>query len=269
MDDIDLDSNLDTARDTDLDNELDDLDKLLDDFVFEPNGWDFAVEIGIGMDPEVDRPALDELADAMLVWAKGPELERLTDTAVERIWDDELAGLVRDGIERLGTREDWRAAAAAALVEFDRDPSASEIAREVVRYLAMQCGSADHPWFFCLDCMDCALRAAPAEEHRALAVPAAILGARNANIPDVELRAALASALVEAPARRLGTAARRAAVRARLARLGRLGRGSMPMLAAQLRAIAAEPLPERPEDDDVWQVACTHLLEQKARPQMN
>src|SRR5436309_4971609 len=108
------------------------LDLLLDDFVFEPNGWDFAMSIGIGVDPETDRAALDELADAMLVWAEGVELERLTDEAVERLWDDELELLVRGGIVRLAAEEDWRKAATAALAEFDRDPRRSEIAREVV-----------------------------------------------------------------------------------------------------------------------------------------
>jgi hypothetical protein len=82
-----------------------DIDRLLDDFVFEPNCWDLASAIGIGVDPERDPQALDELADAMRVWCEGPELERLTDEAVERVWDDELAGMVREGIVRLGTKE--------------------------------------------------------------------------------------------------------------------------------------------------------------------
>ena len=74
-----------------------DLELLLDDFVFEPNAWDFAVDMRIGVDPETDPPALVELADAMLVWAQGPELERRTHEAVERIWDDELECMVRAG----------------------------------------------------------------------------------------------------------------------------------------------------------------------------
>jgi hypothetical protein len=248
--------------------DFDDLDDL-DDFVFEPNAWDFAIEIGIGLDREHDRAALDELADAMLVWAEGPELERLTDDAVERIWDDELTVLVRQGIERLGTHDNWQTAAAAALAEFDRDPPSSEVAREVVRYLASQLGSDDHPIFFCLDCLSCAIADVPPVSRRELAVRAAIVGARNAAVPDVELRAALAGAPVEAPAARLATIGRRKAVRERLGRLGRLGERSMPPLATELKAIAAEPLPERAEDDDVWRVACTYLVEREARPLMN
>ncbi len=67
--------------------------ELLDDFVFEPTPWDLAFSIGIGVDPETDRAALDELADAMLMWAPEPTLERLTGPALDALWDDELAAL--------------------------------------------------------------------------------------------------------------------------------------------------------------------------------
>jgi len=43
----------------------------------------------------------------------------------------------------------------------------------------------------------------------------------------------------------------------------------MPGLAAELRAIADETLPERVEDDDVWAVVCTALLADVARPERN
>ena len=133
----------------------------------------------------------------------------------------------------------------------------------------MQLGGADHPVFFCLDCLDQQLSAAPHDERRALAVRVAIVAGRNAAVPEAELRAALASAAVEQPAARLATAARREAVRARLGRLGAFGRESMPVLAAELTSIAVEPLPGRAEDDDVWQEACTHLLTEEARPGLN
>lgn len=80
-----------------------DLD-LLDDFVFEPNGWDMATDMWIRVDPQTDREALDELADAMLVWADEPVLERLTDDALDRIWDDELQTMIRAGLVRLSRR---------------------------------------------------------------------------------------------------------------------------------------------------------------------
>lgn len=90
-----------------------DLELLLDDYVFEPSAFDFAVSMGIGLDPEKDPPVLDELADSMLVWAQGPVLERLTDDAVERLWDAELEGMVREGITSLGEQDGWEQGAAA------------------------------------------------------------------------------------------------------------------------------------------------------------
>jgi hypothetical protein len=246
-----------------------DLDLLLDDFVFEPNAWDFAVDLRIGVDPETDRAALDELADAMLVWAQGPELERLTDEAVERLWDAELEGMVREGIVRLSSQDGWEQGAAAALAEFDRDPPRSEVAREVVRYLAMQLGGADHPVFFCLCCIEEGLVRTEPPGRRGHAVRVAIVAARNAGVPASEIQAALADVAQCPPAERLGTAARRAAIRTRLGRLGELASESMPDLAVELKAIAAERLPEHAADDDVWQEACVHLLAEVGRPDLN
>jgi hypothetical protein len=246
-----------------------DLELLLDDYVFEPNSWDFAVSMGIGIDPETDRVALDALADAMLVHMEGSELERLTDEAVERIWDAELEGMVRDGIVQLSGQDGWEQGAAVALAEFDLDPPRSEVAREVVRHLAMQIGSADHPVFFCLCCIEEALaRAAPAD-RRGLGVRVAIVATRNAGVPAAEVQAALAGAAGHPPAERLGTVERRAAVRARLGRLGEFATESMPDLAVELKALAAEQLPDRPADDDVWQEACVHLLAEVGRPDLN
>jgi hypothetical protein len=246
-----------------------DLDLLLDDDVFEPDSWDFAVSIGIGIDPDTDPPALDELADAMLVWARGDRLERLTDEAVARVWDAELEGMVREGIVQLSGCDGWEQGAAEALAEFDRDPPRSEVAREVVRHLAMQLGNADHPVFFCVCCVEEALLRAEPAGRRAHAVRVAVVATRNAGVPPAEIEEALAAAARCPPATRLGTVERRSAVRARLGRLGELATESMPELAVELKALAAEPLPERPEDDDVWQEACVHLLAEVGRPDLN
>jgi hypothetical protein len=245
------------------------LDRLMEDYVFEPTAWDLAMAIGIVVDPDADRAALDELADAMLVWAEGAELERLTDEAIDHLWDDTLAGWVRDGIVRLSKDEEWKQGATAALADYDRDPPRSEVAREVVRNLAMQLGATDHPPMFCLCCIDEAMTGTRPDERRHLARRAAILAVRNAAVPEAEVHAAISAMAREPPAARLATEARRAAVRARLGRLGELARDSMPTLSVELRSLAAEPLPERPEDDDVWEEACLHLTAAAARPDLN
>src|SRR5258708_10640445 len=167
-----------------------DLDLPLDDYAFERGGWDFAISIGVGIDPETDPPAVGELADAMLVWAEGAELERLADEAVERVWDDELEGMVREGIVQLSGQDGWEDGGAAALAECDRDPPRSEVAREVVRNLAMQLGSSDHPVFFCLCCIEETLVRAEPTERRAHAVRVAIVATRNAGVPAAEIQEA-------------------------------------------------------------------------------
>jgi hypothetical protein len=90
---------------------MDDLLDVDDDFTFEPTAWDLAMTIGLTVDPEADRAALDELADATLVWASDEVLEPLTDTAVLRLWDGELESMVREGLEHLASLPDWSAAA--------------------------------------------------------------------------------------------------------------------------------------------------------------
>jgi hypothetical protein len=52
-----------------------------DAFVFEPNDWDVATDIGIRVDAENHRQALGELADAMLVRL---EAENLNDSPTRR-----------------------------------------------------------------------------------------------------------------------------------------------------------------------------------------
>jgi hypothetical protein len=242
---------------------------LPDDFVFEPTAWDLAFSIGIGVDAETDPPALDELADAMLMWAPEPTLERLTAPALDLLWNDELAQLVREGLERLAASDGWERAAAAALAEFDRAPQAAEVSLEVIRCLAMQFGGTDHPPGFCLDCIDDALSHVQPAERRGLARRVAVIARRNVAIPDDEVRAALAGVTARSPFEQLGTPERRAAVRARLGRLGELGRDSMPALATELRAIAKEALPARADDDDVWKEVCTLLLAGIGRPHLN
>jgi hypothetical protein len=251
--------------------DMDELEiELPDDFLFEPTAWDLASAIGLEADADSDRVALDELADAMLVWADSAETEQLTDRAVEALWSKELEEAIREGLERVAALGDeWASACGTALVALDQSGRGAPVTRAVVQHLAMQLGSADHPVFFCLDCLDQAVSTAPAQVRRQLALGAAIVATRNAAVPEAELRSALAGAPLEPPVLGLATDARRQAVRARLGRIGELGRRSMPTLAGELRMIAVEDLPPRAEDDDVWQVACTHLLEQKARPHLN
>lgn len=238
-----------------------------DSFVFEPTAWDFAVDIGIRVDPIADSSALDELADAMLVSMEDrPELERLTDNALDRIWTDELSTWIRDGIVELARRDNWRDGAQATLMEFDSGPRAAEVSREVVRHLAMQLSQYRTAPFFCLDCLEEAVVRAPPHEQRSVAIGAAVAACRNVQVRDEELRAGVRNPEAAAG---LGTPERRRAVRLQLGRIAELSASSFPHLSDQLRAIASEPVPPSPAEDDAWKVVAEILLRAAAQPDAN
>jgi len=244
------------------------VDRLDDEFVFEPTAWDLAFALGMRVEAENDRLALDELADAMLVWMDdGPELERLTSEAMSVLWTRELENNVREGLLLLRRKDEWRSGAEAALTEFDRDPRRAEVTKEVVRHLALDLANEDTPFLFCVHCLDEQLGNARLEERRAIAVQAAVVARRNAAVPRNHLQAQVAR--LGRASDGLGTTERRLAVRTRLGRLATFGRGSVPRLAAELRAIADEPLPADPAEDDAWQVVRAHLLAEVAMPELN
>jgi hypothetical protein len=246
-----------------------DLD-LDDDFVFEPSAWDLAMCIRLGVELETDRPALDELADAMLVWADDAESERLTDVAVERLWSDELRDDIRAGLERVAAQgPEWRQSCDEALAALERAPREAPVTRAVVQELAWHLSSLDHPPFFCTCCVEEGLATAPAELRREVARGVAIVAVRNVAFSDEELRAAARLVSADDAVGQLATPARRRAVRERLARIGRLARTSMPDLARELEAIGREPPPERPGDDDVWRELCDFVLDRVRRPELN
>src|SRR5215218_6116179 len=126
----------------------------LDDFTFEPTAWDLAMSIGVVVEPDSDRAALDELADATLVWAGEDVLAPLIDQAARRLWAGELEASVREGLVQLAEKPDWSSGAAAAIQELDLKSGRSDVAREVVCHLAMQLGQADQPFCACLCCID-------------------------------------------------------------------------------------------------------------------
>ena len=248
------------------DYELDD-DGDLDDDSFAPDSWDVAMAIGLELDTEA-RPALDELVDAMLMWAHGPESDEVTARAVDALWSRELETLIADGLTRVASLgQEWTPAADAAAAEFARDPLGAPVTKAVVQQVAWELGQDDGPFLFCLCCIEEGLAFAPvaSEERRRMAIEAAVLAVRNAEASGAEVAEALAA---NAPGR-LATDDRRRAVRARLGRLGCLGRTSLPALAAELERIAAEPLPADPATDDVWEVVAHALLAEQAKPELN
>jgi hypothetical protein len=239
----------------------------LDELTLEPTIWDLAVAIGLEPD-ESERPALEELGDAMLVHAAEDVLDVLTPPAVDGLWSSELEQSIRDGLGELVARDDeWTRPARQALASFQRDGPRAEITAEVVRRLAWHLSAGDLPPFHCLGCLEEAVAAAPRGRRRELALQVALIGLRDA--------AFAAEEVVEALGRRdpsaLATDERRRAVRRRLARLAHFagGGGSLPALAAELASLAEEPLPPNPKEDDVWQTIAITALNAAAQPELN
>jgi hypothetical protein len=180
--------------------------------------WGLATTLNIGPDAG-DRPSLDLLGDAMLVWAGEDVLERLTGPAVEAVWSAELEASIRDGLRRLAAGSVYdRGEPAAALEELDERGRGSRVARAVVQRLAQEIGRDGLNPFFCLCCLDEVVAKAPAAERRRIACEAAEVGVREARISDEELRGAVRAGRGPAFLRALATEGRQAGLRERLVR---------------------------------------------------
>ena len=233
--------------------------------------WGLAVAIGLMPDPEQDRPALDELSDAMLVWADEDELDAITTAAVARIWDDELRLEIRGPLQKLAAGGTWGREARRALAELDRTGPASSIARAVVQFVAQQLSAEHHGAPFCICCVGELVQRLPEQERRRAAVQASTVARADAAVSGDEVLEAVRRHRADraAAVRALASDERRLAVRARLGRVGRLARASMPELAAELEALAREPLPPDPAGDPVWREVAEALLDEVAKPELN
>jgi mRNA-degrading endonuclease toxin of MazEF toxin-antitoxin module len=153
-------------------------------------GW-LAVGIGLEHGPEDRCPEVDELGDALLVFADEETLQRLTPAAVDALWNAELEGMIRDGLAVATARGGWEGGPEAALRELDERGKESAIAHAVVQQLAQGVAREGlHP-FFCFDCLEEAVARVEPVERRRRACEAAVVGARDVAIDVDELRAVM------------------------------------------------------------------------------
>ena len=207
-----------------------------------------------------DRPALDELGDAMLIWASDDVVDRLMPAALDAVWDAELEQDIRKGLDRVGARSDWGGSVEAARADLDARGRDSAIARAIVQDIAREIGREGVSTFFCACCLEESIEHAAPEERRRIACRVAEVGARDVGIGADELRAALGTLSTAGLARALATEERRTGLRARLARIARLGASSSPELARELEALLREPPPVDPADDPLWAALCASLV---------
>ena len=219
---------------------------------------------------DLPRAALEELGDALLVWAPTETLDQITRRALELVWTPQLERDVRDCVVELEADPRYADITARALYELDSDHGGSKLAREFIRQVALQYAHDDLP-LFCLCCIDEAVKNRDGPARRARALEAVAIAAADANVGEAELRGAVRQAGLRPgslPAL-LATDERRAAVRARLERLAQLGVLSVPHLSRELRKVLAEPMPADPARDAVWAAACDSLAERLLRPALN
>ncbi len=238
--------------------------------------WCLAMALELDVDLHEPGPAYGELGDALLVWAADDEIEALSARVLDVVWCPELEEAVRRPLRRLGDgARHWRRDVLLALDDLGRRGRASEIAHAVVQRLALEDAQADHDPLVCLCCIEERLDDKPPGERRSVVLAAAALACRDAAVPEAEVREALRGSVVPVLnggdarfVRRLGLEERRLAVRARMGRLARLGRESMPALSLELEAILAEPMPDDPAHDELWREVCRALV-QELGPDLN
>ncbi len=235
---------------------------VLDEFESDLENAACFLAASIGLEPEPDdRPALDELGDALLVSAGEEVVARLTAPAVEALWSSELEDGIREGLTARAASGGWADEPAAVLADLDARGKESLIAHAVVQHLAQNVGNEGLNPFFCVCCIDERIENAPPSEHRRIACEVAQIAIRDIEIGDDELGSAARGSPVSAFATALATDERREAVRVRLRRIARLGATSVPALARELDSVLDETLPADPVEDVLWLAFCDSLVE--------
>jgi len=219
---------------------------------------------------DLPRRALEELGDALLVWACGETLDEITRRAISLVWTRGLERDVRDCVVELENDPRYADITARALYELDTDHGDSKLAREFIRQVALQYAHHDLP-FFCLCCIDEGVKNREGPARRLAALEAVAVAAADAKVDESEVRDALRRAGMRPGSLPLllATDERRAAVRSRLERLARLGVSSVPDLSRELRKILSEPMPRDPGSDAVWGAACGYIAERALSPALN
>ena len=230
-------------------------------------GW-LAVGIGLEHGPEDRRPEVEELGDALLVFADADTIQRLTPAAVDAVWNAELEGMIRDGLAVATAGGGWEGEPEVAVRELDERGKESAIAHAVVQQLAQDVAREGLDPFFCFDCLEEAVTRAEPAERRHRASQAAVVGAREVEIDVDELRAAMRAPSGVLLARTLATNERREVVRARLRSIVRVGEASMPEIARELRLLLDEPMPEDAARDPLWTALCGSLV-RRLEPALN
>jgi hypothetical protein len=219
---------------------------------------------------ESEAELLSPLVDAMLVWAEDDALACIATPIAEVMWDHELRQDLETAlVESAEASPHVRKRLRKARKDLAAGPRRSLLARAFLTQAAYELAFDEQEPIHCLLCVEEMLAASPPSDRRALALRVARIARRAAAVPEAELRAAVATAtfVIERgdAAVALATDERRRAVRAWLQRIAELGSTSVPTLAAQLRALVAEPFPPA-ADDELWHETVAGLISGLVEP---
>jgi hypothetical protein len=227
----------------------------------ETTARDLARTLNLEFEPD-DMPVLAPLVDASLVWLDDEARTPIAAPVVEALWPRELREDIERGLHEAAELSDRvRASLSDALTDLDAGPLDSRLARAVVDQAADEAAHDLQVPICCVLCFEEGLARLEAEDRRTRAVEFARLAGHAAQVPEDDVRAAVAAAAVrgEPAAAALGTRERRLAIRTWLGRIAELARDSLPVTAAALDELLAEPLPDAAADDELWREAVAGL----------
>src|SRR3954451_4104276 len=231
----------------------------------------------LAIELEPYRERMRPLAIAVLQGESPRTIDKRRDLVLADVWDDRLRQGAREGIDRLEAElERKRGVLALVRADLENPARKSKLARQLVDRVLTGLLESNEQNIAALEELERELEALPSADRAARAAAAARGAYVVAAIPPNELRAAMvrAARAVERHgidnhdsfdraaillAATLATDRRRAAVRGWVGMLADSSAEHVPILAAELHALAAESAVTGPTSDLIWIQACLGL----------
>lgn len=224
-----------------------------------------AIQLDLAL--ESYRERLTPLAQATLSGSSRRTIDKARERVLPDVWDDRLGRAVVDGVARL------RALVEAAEADLARGPRASRVATAVVDRVLFELLEDQDRNIAALEALEAELRDVPPDERPGRARRAVRGAGTWTRIPRNDIRAAIvrvsrtaAKRGLDRPdafdesarqlARLLASNERREAARGWVAEMAAVHAEPFPLLAEELRRLAAAPASADPGEDPLWVETC-------------
>lgn len=214
-------------------------------------------ELGISLDVTAKGHAVAPLVDRLAHGAPREEADLVAARVAAEIWDDALAGAMRERLAAL--REEYRgriAAIDAVAGELERPPAQNEVALALVARAAVELWARARRSYAVVSVLEDELEDAPPAEHRSRTLAIASAAIAMVDLDADEVSAAVGRFLSDRDeawlARTLATDARRAAMRRALSQLADAAGEEFPLAVGAIRSLLDEPISNDPAGDDLW-----------------